>query len=69
MHNLKEEDKVHFAVVVEGEVATYMAFPKEHEMIVAVYKSSPIFIEVPFDQKPVLGSNWDGEKFSEPGVE
>lgn len=69
MQQFKEEDMVHFAVVVEGEVATYMAFPKEHEMNVAIYKSSPIFIEVPFDGKPGLGFNWDGTKFSAPGAE
>jgi hypothetical protein len=69
MQQFKEEDLIHFAVVVEGEVATYMAFPKEHEMNIAIYKSSPIFIEVPFDQKPGLGFQWDGTKFSAPGVE
>jgi hypothetical protein len=69
MQNFKDEDLIHFAVVVEGEVATYMAFPKEHEMNIAIYKSNPVFIEVPFNQKPGLGLNWDGEQFSEPGVE
>jgi hypothetical protein len=69
MQTYKEEDLIHLAVVVDGEVATYMAFPKEHEMNIAIYKSNPIFIEVPFDQKPGLGFNWDGEKFSAPGAE
>lgn len=69
MQNFTNEDLVHFAVVVEGEVGTFIAFPKKDEMLVAIYKSNPVFIEVPFDQKPGLGFNWDGEKFSAPGVE
>jgi hypothetical protein len=69
MSNFTEENMVHFAVVVEGEVATFMNFPKQAEMLIAIYKSNPIFIEVPFDQKPSLGFQWDGSKFSEPGVE
>jgi hypothetical protein len=69
MHNYRDEDLVHFAVAVEGEVATFAAFPKDYEMLIAVYSSNPVFIKVPFDQKPSLGSIWDGTKFSEPGVE
>jgi hypothetical protein len=69
MNSYREEDLVHFAVVVDGEVATFMAFPKEHEMNVAIYKSNPIFIEVPFNQKPALGFQWDGTQFSAPGAE
>ena len=69
MQTFKDEDLIHFAVVVDGEVATYMAFPKEHEMNIAIYKSNPIFIEVPFNQKPGLGFQWDGEKFTVPEAE
>lgn len=69
MQQFKDEDLIHFAVVVDGEVATYMAFPKQHEMNIAIYKSNPIFIEVPFNQKPGLGFQWDGVKFSEPEAE
>ena len=69
MQTYKDEDLIHFAVVVDGEVATYMAFPKEHEMNIAIYKSNPIFIEIPFNQKPGLGFQWDGEKFTAPESE
>lgn len=69
MQDIKQEDLVHFAVAVDGEVVTFTAFPKDYEMLIAIYKSNPVFIEVPFDQKPSLGFQWDGSKFSEPGVE
>ena len=60
---------VHFAVVVDGEVATFFGMPKQHEMNVAIYRSNPVFIEVEHDQKPGLGFKWDGEKFTSPEAE
>jgi hypothetical protein len=69
MQTFRQEDMVHFAVVVDGEVATFTGFPKENEMNIAIYKSNPVFIEVPFDQKPGLGFQWDGTKFFAPGFE
>lgn len=63
MQQFKDEDLIHFAVVVDGEVATYMAFPKQHEMNVAIYRSNPVFIEVEHNQKPPLGYKWDGKMF------
>ena len=69
MQNFTDEDLVHFAVVVDGEVGTFIAFPKKDEMLVAIYKSNPVFVEVSPKQKPGLGFQWDGNKFSAPGVE
>jgi len=60
---IKPEDMVQFAVVVDGEVATFIAFPKDREMNIAIYKSNPIFIEVSPDNIPAHGDLWDGEKF------
>ena len=56
----------HFAVVVDGEVASYIAFPPDDEMNIAVYNSSPVFVQVPYEQRPSFGSTWDGEKFTAP---
>jgi hypothetical protein len=63
MEQIRLEDMVHFAVVVDGEVATYVAFPQDRELFIAAYRSNPIFIEVPYDNKPAYGDLWDGEKF------
>lgn len=57
---------IHFAVVVDGEVASHIAFPPEDEKNRAIYNSNPIFIEVPYEERPLLGSIWDGEKFIVP---
>ena len=56
----------HFAVIVEGEVVSYIAFPPEDELNTAAYSSNPVFIQVPYDNRPDLGSKWDGSKFTEP---
>ena len=59
----KGQAYTHFAVIVDGEVASHIGFPPEDERNIAAYRSNPIFIEVPYEQRPVLGSTWDGEKF------
>lgn len=60
------EDMVWFAVVVDGELVHYLPAHKTNEMFSAILRSSPIFIEVPHDARPQLGSTWDGESFTSP---
>jgi hypothetical protein len=68
MENFTPGNLRHFAVVVDGEVATFIAFPKENEMSAAIYNSNPVFVEVPSDELPGLGFIWDGINFSAPGA-
>lgn len=69
MHNHNPEDMVHFAVVVDEEVVSYMGFLKENEMNIAIYRSNPVFIEINHDQRPPLGYKWDGKMFTSPEAE
>ena len=52
-----------FAIVVEGEVASYVTHPNTDELHIAIHRSAPIFIEVPYLERPPQGSVWDGTKF------
>lgn len=54
----------HFAVIVDGEVASFIAFPPDDELNIAVYNSEPIFVQVPFDERPSFGYKWDGTSFT-----
>ena len=57
------EDFMSFAIVVDEEVVQYLTFPKDQEMSVAIFSSEPKFIPVPTNDKPELGSKWNGETF------
>lgn len=57
--------QVFFAIVCDNEVVSYIAFPQESEMNLAIYRSNPIFIEVPHTKMPQIGSIWDGKEFKE----
>jgi len=59
----KFENYIHFAIIVDNEVASYISVPPEDEKHKAIFLSNPVFVQVPYDQKPVPGSFWDGEKF------
>jgi hypothetical protein len=54
MQDIKQEDLIHFAVAVDGEVVTFTAFPKDYEMLIAIYKSSSSDSSL---ESPVLVSN------------
>lgn len=59
----KPEDLAVFAIVCDNEVVSYIHLLKKDELHLAVYRSQPIFIEVPFDGKPPIGALWDGKAF------
>ena len=53
-----------FAIVVEGEVASYVTHPNTDELHIAIHRSAPIFIEVPYletaiDVWPILFLSFD----------
>lgn len=52
-----------FAIVVDGEVGSYITLPNADELHIAIYKSQPIFIEVPYNERPAQGTRWNGTKF------
>jgi hypothetical protein len=69
MQTMAPEDMDFFVAIVEGEVATFIAFSKNDERNQAAFSSSPTFVKVSYENLPQLGSTWDGVSFTAPESE
>jgi hypothetical protein len=59
---------VHFAIVVEGEVAWFHGIDERLERAVAAFRSEPVIVEITEEQRNTIGFDWtyDGKSFVEP---
>ena len=58
---------INFAVILDTEVVTMLAFREGDELNQAVYNSNPTFVEITnMEKKPGFGFKWDGKEFTAP---
>lgn len=71
MNQISDEEKVHFAVVVDGDVAYTQVVWNRAENMVAALMSNPKIIPVPNELKGLVGEGWtfDGVQFIAPEVQ
>lgn len=63
---MEEIETVRFAVVVDGEVVSNVAYENTPPLdgLVAILRTGPTFVEIP--QEVAIGSTWDGKRFAPP---
>ena len=71
MTDIPDDEKVHFAVVVDGDVAYTEIVWARAENMVAALMSNPKIIPVPNELRGLVGEGWtfDGTKFVAPEVQ
>ena len=58
---------IHFAVILDNEVVSMLAFHEGYELNQAVFNSNPTFVEITnIEEKPGFGFKWDGKEFTAP---
>ena len=58
---------IQFAVILDNELVSLIAFQEGDELNQAVFNSNPTFVEVTnMEVKPFYGFKWDGKEFTAP---
>jgi len=58
---------IQFAVILDNELVSLIAFHEGDELNQAVFNSNPTFVEVTnMEVKPFYGFKWDGKEFTAP---
>lgn len=68
---MSEPEKIHFAVVVDGDVAFTVTYPTKAQNAVAAMQSNPQIVEIPEDLVGMVTTLWnyDGLNWTPPTSE